>query len=41
VADPSGATVRLLADVRDGTAPSPGSRVKVIAPDEHLISLPR
>ncbi|GAA2210177.1 ABC transporter ATP-binding protein [Nonomuraea monospora] len=41
VADPSGATVRLLADVRGGPAPQPGSRVTVIAPDDHLIPLPR
>jgi putative spermidine/putrescine transport system ATP-binding protein len=41
VVDPSGATVRLLADVRSGATLTPGSSVTVIAPDDHLVSLPR
>ncbi|WP_431933774.1 ABC transporter ATP-binding protein [Nonomuraea jabiensis] len=41
VVDPSGATVRLLADVRSGAALTPGSGVRVIAPDDHLVPLPR
>ncbi|MEV4115654.1 ABC transporter ATP-binding protein [Nonomuraea sp. NPDC049695] len=40
--DPSGATVRLLADVRSGAKPlTPGSSVTVLAPDDHLVPLPR
>ncbi|MFI9842137.1 ABC transporter ATP-binding protein [Nonomuraea sp. NPDC051941] len=41
VVDPSGATVRLLADVRSGAALTPGSGVTVIAPEDHLVPLPR
>ncbi|MFG1694626.1 ABC transporter ATP-binding protein [Nonomuraea sp. NPDC049309] len=41
VVDPSGATVRLLADVRGGDAPAPGSSVSVITPDDRLVPLPR
>ncbi|MDX3101657.1 ABC transporter ATP-binding protein [Nonomuraea angiospora] len=39
--DPSGATVRLLADVRSGANLTPGAAVTVIAPDDHLVPLPR
>ncbi|MCA2229467.1 ABC transporter ATP-binding protein [Nonomuraea aurantiaca] len=41
VVDPSGATVRLRADVRNDAPLTPGSSVTVIAPDDHLVSLPR
>jgi hypothetical protein len=41
VVDPSGATVRLRADVRSGATLTPGSSVTVIAPDDHLVPLPR